>query len=188
MTFVLSAVVGVVLNAQLLAALPRVPLPKPSVGAANEAPALPILAFAERGKQPLVPGPLVRVPRGTTVILTLRNRTDSSLVIGDLRAGVGGDDTLQLAPGATREVRYPLNGAIVVDEPGAAMRDHILVLNEWFLDYDDGRPFEVVSVINGQGWPHGETMTLRQGDSTQFRVINGTALHHPLHLHGFSIS
>ncbi len=246
MTFAISAVVSVVLHAQLLAALPRVPLPKPSASAVravvhqnrvsagrmtgttlhldldivesawapegNEAPALPILAFAERGKQPLVPGPLVRVPRGTTVILTLRNRTDSALVIGDLRAGVAGDDTLQLAPGATRDVRYALNvagtyaywgafagttaadrywkdsqlnGAIVVDEPGVAMRDHILVISEWFLDYDNGRPFEVVSVINGQGWPHSETMTLRQGDSTRFRVINATALHHPLHLHGF---
>ena len=155
----------------------------------------------------------MRVPQGTVVVLTLRNRSDSALVIGDLRPGVGGDaDTLQIAPGAMRELRYSLdvpgtyaywgafagtsvadrywkdsqlNGAIVVDAPGAAIGDHILVLSEWFLDYDNGRPFEVVSVINGHGWPHSETMTLRQGDSTRFRVINASSLHHPLHLHGF---
>ena len=247
MALAMSAVFGVVLHAQLIAAMPRVPLPKPSAAAARavvhqnrvsagrmvgntlrldldivesawapegkEAPELPILAFAERGKAPLVPGPLVRVPQGTVVILTLRNRSDSALVVGDLRPGVSGTvDTLQVAAGAMRELRFSLNvpgtygywgafagttnadrlwkdsqlnGAIVVDAPGASMRDHILVLSEWFLDYDNGRPFEVVSVINGQGWPHGETITLRQGDSTRFRVVNGTSLHHPLHLHGF---
>ena len=144
MILTISAVLSVVLNAQLLAALARVPLPQPGAGAAraavhqnrtsagrmagttlrldldivesawapegNEAPALPILAFAERGKQPLVPGPLVRVPQGTVVVLTLRNQSDSALVIGDLRPGVGGDaDTLQIAPGAMRELRYSLD-------------------------------------------------------------------------------
>ena len=37
------------------------------------------LAFAESGKAPAVPGPLLRAPVGTTVRLTLRNRSDSAL-------------------------------------------------------------------------------------------------------------
>lgn len=243
----ISALFGVVLNAQLVAALPRVPLPKPLPTVAravvhqnlrasgqlragtlrleldlvesawkpegNDDPEVPIVAFAERGQTPVVPGPLMRVPMGTEVLLTLRNRSDSALVLGGLRPGfTAGVDTIQLAIGAVREVRHTLrnagtfaywgafagttaadrfwkdsqlNGAIVVDEPGATMRDRILVISEWFLEYKDGRPFEVVSVINGKGWPHSETVTLAQNDSTRFRVINATVLYHPLHLHGF---
>jgi len=247
MSITISALITVVMNAQLVAALPRLPLPKPAPGVAsatvhqnrvsagrlsggtlrveldvlesawkpegNADPEVPILAFAERGKTPLVPGPLQRVPQGTPIVLSVRNRSDSAVVIGGLRPGSpAADDTVQLAVGATREVRYTLsqpgtyaywgafldttaadrfwkdsqlNGAIVVDAPGTSMRDHILVLSEWFLEYADGRPFEVVSVINGKGWPHTETITLAQNDSTRFRVINAMGLHHPLHLHGF---
>ncbi|MBC8089854.1 MAG: multicopper oxidase domain-containing protein [Phycisphaerae bacterium] len=242
-----TALLGIVLNAQLVASLPRVPLPKPAVGVARAAvhqntvaaghlvggkwrleldvvesawkpegdtdPEVPILAFAERGRAPLVPGPLLRVRRGTTVSLSLRNRSDSTLVIGGLRPGARlKDDTVQLAAGATREIEFTLaipgtyfywgvfagtslderlwkdsqlNGAIVVDTPGPAMRDHIILLSEWFLPYDENRPFEVVSLMNGKGWPHTGTIELKQNDSTRFRVINAIPLHHPLHLHGF---
>lgn len=180
---------------------------------ANE-PTVPILAFAEPGQAPLVPGPLIRVPLGTEVRLTLRNRSDSALVIGGLRAGPQvPNDTVHLAAGATREVRYrlgklgtwfywgafrgttivdrnwldsQLNGAIVVDAPGASTRDHILVLSEWFHPYDQpGQKFEVVSVINGKGFPHTERLTFPQGDSVRFRVINTMSFPHPMHLHGF---
>lgn len=242
-----AALLGVVLQAQLVAAPSRIPLPQPTTGVARAAvhenrvpagrvagrtlrlaldvvesawrpegvedPEVPILSFAEAGKAPLVPGPLVRVTQGTEVTLTLRNRSDSALVIGGLRPGVRLDaDTVQLAAGATREVRYrldvpgtyyywgafhgttpdlrlwkdsQLNGAIVVDPPGGSTRDRILLLSEWFHPYDDDRPFEVVSVINGKGWPHTATIALQQGDSARFRVINTIPLYHPLHLHGF---
>ncbi len=247
MSVTVTALLGVALNAQLVATMPRVPLPKPSTTAArasahqnrvaagvldgrtlrlaidvvesawrpegNDETEVPILAFAERGRTPLVPGPLIRVREGTEIVLSLRNTSDSALVIGGLRPGLPIDtDTLQLAAGATRDIRFTLstagtyfywaaflgttaadrfwkdsqlNGAIVVDAPGASTRDQIFVLSEWFLDYDDGRPFEVVSVINGKGWPHTEIVNLQQGDSTRFRVINTIPLHHPMHLHGF---
>ena len=143
------AILGVVVHAQLLAPLPRLPLPRPAVGApvavANQNrvssgvqtarvltlaldvvaarwkpegesdPEVPILAFTEPGRAPTVPGPLVRVRQGTEVRLTLRNRSDSALVIGGLRgrgdiSGAMGD-TVQLSVGATREVRYRLDTA-----------------------------------------------------------------------------
>jgi len=247
MSVAVTALLGIALNAQLVATLPRVPLPKASPSAAratvhqnrvaagrldgrtlrlaidvvesawrpegDDDPEVPILAFAERGRTPSVPGPLIRVLEGTQIILSIRNASDSAMVIGGLRPGLAlKTDTLQLAPGATREVRYTLstagtyfywaaflgttaadrfwkdsqlNGAIVVDAPEASTRDEIFVLSEWFLDYDNGRPFEVVSVINGKGWPHTETINLQQGDSTRFRIINAIPLHHPMHLHGF---
>ena len=175
-------------------------------------PEVPILAFRVTGKMPTVPGPLVRVPQGTEIRLTLSNKSDSSLVIGGLRPQAAkGTDTIQLAARSMREIRYKLdkpgtywywgafkgtswddrlwldsqlNGAIVVDPPGGSKPDHILMITEWFHPYRD-RPFEVVSLINGKGWPHTERLTLRQGDSTHFRVINTLALQHPMHLHGF---
>jgi manganese oxidase len=174
---------------------------------------VPILAFAEAGKSPLVPGPMIRVPQGTEVAMTLRNRSDSALVIRGLRPGAGlAEDSIQLGALASRVVRFrldsvgtfyytgsfvgltpedrlwkdsQLNGAIVVDAPGASTRDHVILLSEWFHPYDENRPFEVVSVINGKAWPHTQTLELQQGDSTRFRVINTIPLYHPLHLHGF---
>jgi len=48
-------------------------------------PVVRALAFAESGKAPQVPGPLLRAPVGTTVRLTLRNRSDSAVMLGGLR-------------------------------------------------------------------------------------------------------
>jgi len=243
-----AALFGFVLHAQLVAPLPRVPLPKPAAGAPlamvhqnrvgagvlqgttlrlsldvtaaawrpenDDGPAVPILAFGEPGKAPLVPGPMIRVRQGTMVQLTLRNRSDSALVIGGLRAGTDpAADTMQLAAGATREVRFrlgtagtffywgaflgttafdrnwldsQLNGAIVVDAPGASTDDHVFMMTEWFHPYPDRRQtFESVMVINGKGFPHTERLVLPQGDSVRFRVINTMSFAHPMHLHGF---
>jgi manganese oxidase len=246
----MAAVIGAVvlaLQVQIAAPPPRIPLPKPALGAirvsnhGNTTPAgalngkvltvslevvtgawrpegdtdpeVPILAFAEAGKGPVNPGPLIRVRQGTEIQLTLSNRTDSSFVINGLRPGVStATDSVHLPARATRELRYrldtpgtyfyggwfagssfsdrlwldsQLNGAIVVDGPGAVRADRIFVLSEWFHPYDDNRPFEVVSVINGKGWPHTDRIQLKQGDSTRFRVINAIPLWHPMHLHGF---
>ena len=175
-------------------------------------PEVPILAFAERGKSPTAPGPMIRVPQGTQIRLTLRNRVDTAITIGGLRPGTSeSTDTLSLAAGQTRELRYrldkpgsyfywgafggtsfvdrlwkdsQLNGAIIVDPPGGSPPDHVFLISEWFHPYDD-RPFEVVSVINGKAFPYTERIELQQGDSTRFRVLNTLSLFHPMHLHGF---
>jgi len=60
-----------------------------------------------------------------------------------------------------------------------------LLLREWYHPYEQNRAAAIVFVINRKGWPHTETITLKQGDSTQFRVINTIALHHPLFSHNF---
>jgi FtsP/CotA-like multicopper oxidase with cupredoxin domain len=105
-----------------------------------------VQVFAEMGGAPQIPGPLLRVPSGTDVRVTIRNSLpDSTLVVHGLRAGVFSDDTIQVPPGATRELRFragapgtylywgtstksligfrpwrdsQLTGAIVIDPPG----------------------------------------------------------------------
>ena len=73
-------------------------------------PVVRILAFAETGKLPTVPAPLLRAPVGTTVHLTVHNKTDSALVLGGLRRSMPAErDTVQLAAGATREVTFKLD-------------------------------------------------------------------------------
>jgi len=75
-------------------------------------PVVRALAFAEPGKAPMVPGPLLRAPVGTTVRLTLRNRSDSAVMLGGLRPWMPTDrDTVHLAAGATRDVTFRLDKA-----------------------------------------------------------------------------
>ena len=178
----------------------------------DDDPEVPVLAFAEHGEAPTVPGPLIRVPQGTEIRVTLTNRTNSAITIGGLRPGVSeSPDTLTIAASGSRELRYrldkpgsyfywgafggttlvdrlwkdsQLNGALIVDPPGGSPPDHVFLISEWFHPYDD-RPFEVVSVINGKAFPYTERLELQQGDSTRFRVLNTLTLFHPMHLHGF---
>jgi len=73
-------------------------------------PVVRILAFAEPGQAPSVPGPLLRAPVGTMVRLILRNRSDSAVVIGGLRRPMPTErDTLEVAVGASREVTFRLD-------------------------------------------------------------------------------
>ncbi len=75
-------------------------------------PVVRILAFAESGKAPTVPAPLLRAPLGTTVKLTIRNRSDSAVMLGGLRHSMPAElDTLNVAAGASREVTFKLDKA-----------------------------------------------------------------------------
>lgn len=73
-------------------------------------PVVRAFAFAEPGRQPVVPGPLIRAPLGTTVQLTLHNRTDSALVLGGLRRSIPASrDTFHVGAGETRTVTFRLD-------------------------------------------------------------------------------
>ena len=71
-------------------------------------PGVPTLAFAEVGKPPQVPGPLIRVPQVTEVRVKLRNPfSDSTLTVYGLTSHpASGDTGVGSAAGATREVRF----------------------------------------------------------------------------------
>lgn len=81
-------------------------------------PSAEMLAFAEAGGPPQIPGPLIRVPAGTEVVASITNSLgDSTLAVHGLvsrpvAAGTSAEP-VKIKPGETREVRFRL------DAPGA---------------------------------------------------------------------
>jgi len=69
-------------------------------------PAFTLLAFAEEGKAPTIPGPLIRVRVGTPVRVTVRNPLDDTLVVRGLRDGAAVRDSLVVLPGDTATARF----------------------------------------------------------------------------------
>jgi FtsP/CotA-like multicopper oxidase with cupredoxin domain len=175
-------------------------------------PFITVEAFGEEGKAPQVPAPLIRVPTGTTVRATIRNALpDSTIhVIGFAPQPIAASETLHVAPGATTEVVFragtpgtylyravighdpdarssekeTAGGAFVVDPLGGSPPDRILVMNIYSEQIDSVTGREALA-INGKSWPHTERIGLTVGDTARWRVINGTARSHPMHLHGF---
>lgn len=179
----------------------------------EDRPGANILAFAGADGQPTLPGPLIRVPEGTRLAVTVTNTTDSILVLRGISEQP--HDTLILQPGATGTARgsasvagnryYDLGfrgqpaasrraddghlaGAIIVDAPGArTVPEHVMLITSSF-HYRDStgqltRDREMFT-INGRPWPHTKRYTGTVGDSMRFRVLNASEDGHPMHLHG----
>ena len=74
-------------------------------------PGMTIEAFAEGSKQPSVPGPLIRVPRGTEIRASIHNSLKSDTLTMHFPATVHGaaamepGDSVMIPPGETRELR-----------------------------------------------------------------------------------
>jgi FtsP/CotA-like multicopper oxidase with cupredoxin domain len=75
---------------------------------ADDGPAIPVQAFAEAGRPLQIPGPMIRVPAGTTIAATIRNTLhDSTLVLHGLHTRPSAAaDTVQVQPGSTRRIRF----------------------------------------------------------------------------------
>ncbi len=75
---------------------------------ADDGPGVLVQAFGEPGRPLQIPGPLIRVNENTTIRATIRNTLrDSTLVLYGLHARPGSaDDTIQVAPGKSRTVRF----------------------------------------------------------------------------------
>ena len=68
--------------------------------------ALPVEAFAEAGHEASIPGPLLRVPSGTAMHVTVHNLLDVRATVHGLRDHDGTSDSLVLAADETRDVRF----------------------------------------------------------------------------------
>ncbi|HEY0809963.1 MAG TPA: multicopper oxidase domain-containing protein, partial [Longimicrobiales bacterium] len=122
--------------------------------------ARPVAAFAEEGQGLQNPGPLVRVPVGTEVRITLRNTLEMPMWVFGLGAkrGVNADSAM-IAAGASREFTFKatepglfyyagkttpaplfarggpdsqLNGIIAVDPAGPRPDDRLFLISWWF--------------------------------------------------------
>jgi FtsP/CotA-like multicopper oxidase with cupredoxin domain len=69
-------------------------------------PAFHVLAFAEEGKPPTIPGPLIRVRAGTPVQVHLRNPLDDTLIVRGLSERGAARDSLVVLPAATVDVDF----------------------------------------------------------------------------------
>lgn len=126
-----------------------------------DGPDLPVYAFAEEGKSPRIPGPLVRVPVGTEIRVRIRNALPEVLRVYGLQDRPSETtDSLDIAPGQSTLVKiragaagsyfyyartsrdtFPfgqhadgqLSGAIIVDTAGAPRpaTDRVFVLGLW---------------------------------------------------------
>ena len=77
-------------------------------GQSETDPTRTIDAFAEEGKAPQIPGPLVRVPEGTEIRMTVRNTLpgDPLRMYGAMTRPGDPDGFVEIASGATREMRF----------------------------------------------------------------------------------
>jgi FtsP/CotA-like multicopper oxidase with cupredoxin domain len=165
--------------------------------------------FVEKGKAPQVPGPLIRIPAGTSVELTLENRLDSAITVHGLltrpaealdstaiaprqrhifRFAAGAPGTYlywaSLGPDDRDNERQQLAGAFVVDSTGVVSPDRVFVINIWS-ESPDSLHYRNALTINGKAWPNSERLTYTTGDSVRWRWINASIRNHPMHLHGF---
>jgi manganese oxidase len=176
--------------------------------------AISVYSFAEEGHEPQMPGPLIRVPQGTELRISVHNLAPVPMFVKGLHQRPGkSEDSMQLAAGESKEVRFlagepgsylysaatsaggganadgTMAGAFIVDAPapetpGAETNDRVFVIQLW--DHDLFTPkFDSALAINGKAWPYTERLNTRIGRSEHWRVLNATPLLHPMHLHGF---
>jgi len=177
---------------------------------AADGPFIDLPTFAEEGKSPSIPGPLIRVREGTTIVVSVRNELgDSTLWVSGLNSRPAKGDSTAIRPGEShtftfttgapgtyvylakagsvdwdKREREQLSGAFVVDAPGARTDDRILMINIWG-EPVDSTTYDNALAINGKSWPNTERITANIGDSLRWRVINASIRPHPMHLHGF---
>jgi FtsP/CotA-like multicopper oxidase with cupredoxin domain len=130
-----------------------------------DAPSVEIAAFTVQNGPLQNPGPLIRVPQGTEVEVTIRNSiVGKTLHVHGLHERPGmPEEALEVSTGTARQVRFhantagtyfywgaltehgleergaidgQLHGAFVVDAPGSIPTDHIFVLGHYHADGD----------------------------------------------------
>ena len=74
---------------------------------ASNGPYVDVETFAEEGKEPMIPGPLIRVPTGTIIEAAIRNALDSAITLdGFYTRPAESSDSVRLGPGETRTFRF----------------------------------------------------------------------------------
>ncbi len=179
---------------------------------AESGPSLPVFAFAERGKQLQVPGPMIRIPQETSIHVTIHNMIAKDVLIHGLHTRPGkNDDTFAVAAGATRDLTFSagapgayyywataggdtlggrpykedsqLHGAFIVDPTGTVAPDRVFVIGMWRDRQLPQESFDV-PVINGKSWPYTERLEYPVGSDVRWVWLNPSGNVHPMHMHG----
>jgi FtsP/CotA-like multicopper oxidase with cupredoxin domain len=174
---------------------------------------LSVYAFREESGSLLIPGPLIRVPTGTEIHVSIRNAlSDTPLEVFGLqdrpatraqavvvppgekrdvvfRAGAPGTYHYWAATGghafgARTDVDSQLSGALVVDPPGVRPDDRIMVIGLWVKPGTIGDAGNNIGAINGTSWPATDVLNYRTGENVRWRIINLSSDNHAMHLHG----
>jgi len=182
--------------------------------AGTDGPSLTAAAFAEEGQSPLSPGPLIRVPEGTRVLVTVHNTLGEPLLIHGLVTRPASVDALFAVPaGETRQIAFAagapgvyhywgvtgknvsirlrkpsdsqLGGAIVVDPKNAHPDTRVFVISEWLERGQTRSDLKNLLAINGQTWPFTERLAQQVGQTARWQWVNLSGTTHPMHLHGF---
>lgn len=183
-------------------------------GQGDSDPTRTIQAFAEEGRAPLVPGPLVRVPEGTLIRLSVRNDLPNVLrLYGALTRPCNAEGFSEIAPGTTSDLQFKagapgtyfywgtttrasmasrrgvdttLTGAFIVDPADSRVDpdERTFVIVDFVGDLNPAGVRRVSFTINGRSWPYTERHTLDFGKAVTWRVVNGSFGLHPMHLHG----
>ncbi len=176
---------------------------------AEDGPVIKTYAFAEAGHAPQTPGPLIRVPQGAALHITVHNLLPTAITLHGLHRHPGkAEDVIQLAPGEIKNLQFDagepgsyiysasrtppptdntdgeMAGAFIVDPPGARPDDRIFVIQLWDRNLFH-RDFESALTINGKSWPYTERLPARLAHPEHWRILNASPLIHPMHLHGF---
>ncbi len=166
--------------------------------------------FGEEGRGLQTPGPLIRVPQGTELQVSVRNQLPVAVTIHGLQQHPGkAEDAMKLAPGEVKEAKFTagepgsyiysaststergrpvgsdgtMAGGFIVDGPDA-LADRVFVIQLW--EHDLYTPkFDGELTINGKSWPYTERLDARLGQPERWRILNATPLEHPMHMHGF---
>jgi FtsP/CotA-like multicopper oxidase with cupredoxin domain len=167
----------------------------------EDEPAFTVLAFAEEGKPPTIPGPLIRVRVGTPVHVWLRNPVDDTLIVRGLGEGVAIRDSILVLPGETAGISFVARNEGTYLYWAVAASLHALgALPSTRRGYDsqlggaivvdppgrvpDDRIFVITEIGDrelGAGAPGARD---RHGTPTrQFNAVNGKAWPHTEHLH-----
>jgi len=181
----------------------------------KDGPGHDVYAFGEEGGPLSNPGPMIRVPVGTEIRMTVRNAIpDAPLTVHGLHDRPGGGRSITVPAGATHAVTFrvstpgtyfywgstrettalqrrygvetQLSGVLIVDPPEARTNEHVIMIG---IEDDSGSiPAErllYAAALNGLAWPHSLRSTVTVGDTVRMRWINATDRGHPIHLHGF---
>jgi FtsP/CotA-like multicopper oxidase with cupredoxin domain len=172
-------------------------------------------AFGTAGQSLETPGPLIRVPRGTELRISVHNSLKRTVWVHGLNRHPArdADNLLELAPGETKQTTFSAGepgsylywastGPLKVSfnaRPGsdnplsgafivdgpAASSGGRVFVIGWWAKDVLTQNLQVVFTINGKTWPYTERVHAIIGKAEYWRVLNSTPLAHPMHLHGF---